>query len=342
MKLRNLGTTGVRVSPLCLGAMMLGRWGNADRPTASASCTARSTPASTSSTRPTCTRPANRRTSSARRSPAEARRVVLATKVNAPVRRGRKSARQLAPLDHAADRGLPAAPEDRLDRPVPAAPAGSLVRLGESLGALTDLVRAGQGALDRDIHLPGHEIVEAHWAAERRVLERLRPASRRPTRCSCAASRPTCFRSCSATAWGRSSGARSAGGLAVRPLPQGARAAPHRSAARARSARFDISIPGNQAKLEAVEQLALLAEENGHDAAAAGDRLHDRASRRDLRDHRAAHDGAARLPPGSGGGAPGDDLDRLDEIVPPGANLNVADSGWENPGLAKWARRRAR
>jgi aryl-alcohol dehydrogenase-like predicted oxidoreductase len=31
MHLRNLGPTGVQVSPLCLGAMMFGPWGNDDR-----------------------------------------------------------------------------------------------------------------------------------------------------------------------------------------------------------------------------------------------------------------------------------------------------------------------
>ena len=30
MELRTLGTTGVKVSPLCLGAMMFGAWGNTD------------------------------------------------------------------------------------------------------------------------------------------------------------------------------------------------------------------------------------------------------------------------------------------------------------------------
>src|SRR6202022_1236616 len=30
MELRTLGNTGVRVSPLCLGAMMFGGWGNTD------------------------------------------------------------------------------------------------------------------------------------------------------------------------------------------------------------------------------------------------------------------------------------------------------------------------
>src|SRR5207253_4230310 len=30
MQLRSLGSTGVKVSPLCLGAMMFGEWGNTD------------------------------------------------------------------------------------------------------------------------------------------------------------------------------------------------------------------------------------------------------------------------------------------------------------------------
>src|ERR671910_1223930 len=30
MRYRSLGTTGVKVSPLCLGAMMFGAWGNRD------------------------------------------------------------------------------------------------------------------------------------------------------------------------------------------------------------------------------------------------------------------------------------------------------------------------
>jgi hypothetical protein len=33
-------------------------------------------------------------------------------------------------------------------------------------------------------------------------------------------------------------------------------------------------------------------------------------------------------------------LDRIDEIVPPGINLNPADGGWQNPALAPEARRR--
>jgi aryl-alcohol dehydrogenase-like predicted oxidoreductase len=35
-----------------------------------------------------------------------------------------------------------------------------------------------------------------------------------------------------------------------------------------------------------------------------------------------------------------DVLDRIDEIVPPGVNVNPADGGWPNPGLEPVARRR--
>jgi aryl-alcohol dehydrogenase-like predicted oxidoreductase len=33
-------------------------------------------------------------------------------------------------------------------------------------------------------------------------------------------------------------------------------------------------------------------------------------------------------------------LDRIDEIVPPGVNINSADGGWPNPALEPSARRR--
>ena len=33
-------------------------------------------------------------------------------------------------------------------------------------------------------------------------------------------------------------------------------------------------------------------------------------------------------------------LDKIDEIVPPGVNVNPADAGWSNPALEPEARRR--
>jgi hypothetical protein len=36
----------------------------------------------------------------------------------------------------------------------------------------------------------------------------------------------------------------------------------------------------------------------------------------------------------------GEVLDRIDEIVPPGLNINPADGGWQSPALEPDARRR--
>ena len=105
--------------------------------------------------------------------------------------------------------------------------------------------------------------------------------------------------------------------------------------------RYDMSLPGNQRKLEAADALARLAEGAGmtliemalafvirHPAVTAaiiGPRTMEQlesqltAADVDLSD---------------------DVLDKIDEIVPPGTNLNPGDSGWQSPALAPEARRR--
>ena len=78
--------------------------------------------------------------------------------------------------------------------------------------------------------------------------------------------------------------------LADRPLPQGPDVPQSRRATRL-PARYDLASPGNQAKLDAVEELALLAEDAGlsliHLALA-----FTHPSRSDSADHRPSHDGA--------------------------------------------------
>jgi aryl-alcohol dehydrogenase-like predicted oxidoreductase len=114
------------------------------------------------------------------------------------------------------------------------------------------------------------------------------------------------------------------------------------SAARRRLAeRFDLSLPANQRKLEAAEALAELAEEAGmslielaiafvlnHPAVTAA--IIGPRTMEQLQSQLPAADVAldAAL------------LDRIDEIVPPGINLNPADSGWANPALQPAARQR--
>jgi aryl-alcohol dehydrogenase-like predicted oxidoreductase len=105
--------------------------------------------------------------------------------------------------------------------------------------------------------------------------------------------------------------------------------------------RYDLSMPANQAKLEAADALGKLADD-------AGMSLIDMALAFVVR-HPAVT--AAIIGPRtieqleSQLGAADivlDDalLDRIDEIVPPGTNVNAVDAGWTNPALAPAARRR--
>jgi aryl-alcohol dehydrogenase-like predicted oxidoreductase len=105
--------------------------------------------------------------------------------------------------------------------------------------------------------------------------------------------------------------------------------------------RFDLSLPANQRKLDAVEELAKLAEETGislihmaiafvmrHPAVTApiiGPRTMEQLE---------SQIGAAAVELSD------EVLDRIDEIVPPGTNVNPADHGWDNPALRPSARRR--
>jgi aryl-alcohol dehydrogenase-like predicted oxidoreductase len=105
--------------------------------------------------------------------------------------------------------------------------------------------------------------------------------------------------------------------------------------------RYDLSIPANQAKLDAAEALAQLAEESGislihmalafvirHPAVTAaiiGPRTLEQLE---------SQVGAADVELEAGL------LDRIDEIVAPGLTINPTDAGWTNPALAPAARRR--
>ncbi|HEY5245994.1 MAG TPA: aldo/keto reductase, partial [Acidimicrobiales bacterium] len=105
--------------------------------------------------------------------------------------------------------------------------------------------------------------------------------------------------------------------------------------------RYDMALPGNQAKLEAAEALANLAEKAGislvhlalafvvrHPAVSAaiiGPRTMDQ-----LESQLGAVDVALA----------DDVLDAIDEIVPPGTNLNPTDGGWVPPALADPSLRR--
>ena len=129
--------------------------------------------------------------------------------------------------------------------------------------------------------------------------------------------------------------------LAVGRAGARARTRPTRRAPTASPSRYDLSIPGNQRKLDVVEELAQLAEQAGlsliqlaiafvinHPAVTAA--IIGPRTMEHLESQLAAAD--VTIDPAI--------LDRIDEIVPPGSNVNVADGGWENPDLEPAARRR--
>src|SRR5207244_12612232 len=105
--------------------------------------------------------------------------------------------------------------------------------------------------------------------------------------------------------------------------------------------RFDMNNPANEAKLDAADALAQLAEDSGmslihmalafvinHPAVTAaiiGPRTFEQLE---------SQVGAADVTPSA------DVLARIDEIVPPGRTINPVDAGWSNPALEPAARRR--
>jgi aryl-alcohol dehydrogenase-like predicted oxidoreductase len=105
--------------------------------------------------------------------------------------------------------------------------------------------------------------------------------------------------------------------------------------------RYDMSLPGNQAKLEAADALARLAEEAGLSLIdmAVAFVLNHPAVTAAIIGPRTMEQLESQL--GAADVKLSDDvLDRIDEIVPPGTNLNATDAGWQNPALSRVARRR--
>lgn len=210
--------------------------------------------------------------------------------------------------------------------------------IDETLSALSDLVHMGKVRAIGSSTFPAHAIVEAQWVAERRCRERFlceQPPYSVLVRGIEGEVLPVCQQyGMGVIPWSPLAGGWLSGRWRKGQEPQSFRAArvPHR---------YDMSLPGNQAKLEAVEQLAVLAEESGltlvhlalgfllaHPAVTApiiGPRTME---------HFQSQVGAADVRLSE------EVLDRIDEIVPPGTNFNPADAGWQSPALAIPALRR--
>jgi aryl-alcohol dehydrogenase-like predicted oxidoreductase len=215
------------------------------------------------------------------------------------------------------------------------------VDIDETLSALSDLVHQGKVRVLGSSTYPAELIVEAQWVAERRGRERFRceqPPYSIFARGIETAVLPTCERyGMGVIPWSPLAGGWLAGKYRRgSDVPSGGRASlvPDR---------FDYDKPENQRKLDLVEDLLKVAADAGLSlthlsmawvlehptvtSAIIGPRTMEQ-----LTDLLPAAD--IRLDP--------EVLDRIDELVPPGSNVNPADAGWTPPGFSRKVRRRPR
>jgi aryl-alcohol dehydrogenase-like predicted oxidoreductase len=340
MNHRLLGRTGMQVTPLCLGAMMFGEWGNPDHDE-SVRIIHRALDAGINfiDTADVYSRGESEEIVAKALAGGKRDNVVLATKVHGTmgddVNEYGNSRRWIM---REVENSLRRLKTDWIDiyqihRPEPD------TDIDETLGALSDLIHAGKVRTIGSSTFPASAIVEAQWVADRRGRERFmceQPPYSLLVRDVEADVLPTCAR----YGMGVITWSPLAGGWLSGRWRQGAEP-PKSSRAERLPQRFDLSYPANQRKLEVTEQLAQLAEEAGltlielaiafvirHPAvtsAIIGPRTMDQ-----LESQLTATDVELS----------DDVLDRIDQIAAPGANVNPADGGWPNPAMDVAARRR--
>ncbi|WP_330301949.1 MULTISPECIES: aldo/keto reductase [unclassified Streptomyces] len=339
MQYRPLGRTGVQVSPLCLGAMMFGPWGNEDEAD-SIRIIHRALDAGINFVDTADVYSAGVSEEIVGKALKGRREdVFLATKFfmpmdqNDPNQRGGSRRWIIREVENSLRR----LDTDHIDlyqvhRPSPD------TDVAETLGALSDLVHQGKIRYIGSSSYSGSQIVEAQWTSRERHLERFvteQPPYSILVRGIEEDVLPTARR-------------HGMGTLTYSPLSGGWLSGRYRknategpaSAARPQ-ARFDLSTSANQRKLDAVEQLALLAEKAGltlielavafvinHPgvtSAIIGPRTMDQLE---------AFLPAAHVTLSS------DVLDAIDEIVPSGVTVNPVDNSYGDFELRADQRRR--
>ena len=224
--MRVLGRTGVKVSPLCLGAMMFGAWGNPDHDESvriihraldaginfidtadvysageSEEIVGKALPGRTATT--SCWR--RRRTS---------------PMGDDPNRSGNSRRWIIRECEHSLRRlGTDYIDLYQIHRPDPT------TDIDETLGALTDLVRAGKIRYAGSSTFPAAQIVEAQWVAERRGRERF-VCEQPPYSILVRGRRGRCAARLRAVRDGRHPVEPAGRRLAVRPLPRRERTCP--------------------------------------------------------------------------------------------------------------------
>ncbi len=340
MRTRNLGHTGVQVTPLCLGAMMFGGWGNPDHDE-SIAIIHRALDAGINfiDTADVYSRGESEEIVGKALAGGRRENVVLATKVHGTMGDDpNEFGNSRRWITREVENSLRRLKTDWIDLYQIHRPEQD-TDIDETLGALTDLVRAGKVRYIGSSTFPASQIVEAQWVAERRGRERFvceQPPYSLLVRDIENDVLPTLLRQrMGAIVWSPL-----AGGWLTGAYRKDAEIPVSRRAERI-PVRYDMSLPGNQRKLEAADALARLAEEAGMtliEMAIAFTIRHPAVTSAIIgprtMEHLESQLTAAQVE------LSGDVLDRIDEIVPPGVNINHGDGGWQNPALEPAARRR--
>jgi aryl-alcohol dehydrogenase-like predicted oxidoreductase len=338
MHYRPLGRTGVQVSPLCLGTMMFGAWGEKDHDT-SIRIIHKALDEGVNFVDTADVYSAGESEEIVGKALKDRRDdVVLATKFFMPMGEDpnlRGGSRRW--IVRAVEDSLRRLQTDHIDlyqvhRPDPA------VDVEETLSALTDLVTQGKIRYFGSSSYSGSEIVEAQWTARERNLQRFRteqPPYSLLVRGIELDVLPAAQR-------------HGMGILTYSPLSGGwlsgswsADSSPTSPARQRLAKRFDMDLPENQQKLRAVEQLQQVADDAGltmielaiafvinHPgvtAAIIGPRTMEQLE--------------SQLP-AAGVTLSAETLDRIDAIVKPGVVLNPADTSYGEQVLAPELRRR--
>jgi aryl-alcohol dehydrogenase-like predicted oxidoreductase len=340
MNVRTLGNTGIKVSPLCLGAMMFGQWGNPDHDD-SVRIIRRALDAGINfiDTADVYSAGESEVIVGEALAGLDRSRVVLATKVHGsmgddPNSQGNSRRWIIAECENSLRRlGTDYIDLYQIHRP------DETVDVDETLGALSDLVHAGKIRSFGSSTFPAEQIVEAQWVAERRGRERFR-TEQPPYSILVRGIERDVLPVAQSYGLGVIPWSPLAGGWLSGRFGQGQENTSHR-AARV-PGRYDLSIAANQRKVEIVTELATLATEAGltmielalafvleHPAVSAA--IIGPRTMEQLESQLSAPD--VRLDTGV--------LDRIDEVVPPGTTVNPADAGWQ-PAVLTDARLRRR
>jgi aryl-alcohol dehydrogenase-like predicted oxidoreductase len=339
MEYRSLGRTGVQVSPLCLGAMMFGAWGNPDHDDSVRIIhAALDAGINFIDTADVYSRGESEeivgKALKGRRDD-----VVLATKVHGtmgddPNQYGNSRRWIIREVEDSLRRlGTDWIDLYQIHRPEPG------TDIDETLGALSDLVHQGKVRYIGSSTFPPSAIVEAQWAAEKRGRERF-VCEQPPYSLLVRAIENDVLPTCARYGMGVIPWSPLAGGWLSGKWRKG-QDAPESTRAERLPARYDLSDPSNQRKLDAADALAQLADENGVSLIelAIAFVIRHPAVTSAIIGPRTMEQLESQLPAAEYA-IPDAVLDRIDEIVPPGTNVNPVDGGWQNPALEPQARRR--